>query len=266
MHVIHHLYGAEHDFPVWNGRPRKTYMLATIPRSGSTYFAIRLWQTGLLGAPMEYLNLPIMARLFQRLGEPPLEDYWRSTMSLRTSPNGVFGYKMFMSNYLDISRRHREFLQRITPDHVIYLSRENVVAQAVSYSRAIQTRAWFAGVHEAQPPAYRYGHIRECENMILGQRAFWEDVFALTQTVPVRVSYEALQADAEATLQTVATAIGEPWTAAAAIAVPTIARQSDGLSAEWCQRYVEDREQAGSAPALVPEEGPAVSALSASPA
>lgn len=55
-HVIRTLYDADADFNRFGRAPVGTYMLATLPRSGSIFCAIRLWQTGLLGAPMEYLN------------------------------------------------------------------------------------------------------------------------------------------------------------------------------------------------------------------
>src|SRR3954466_5530762 len=107
MHTVAALYSASHDFPRREEGPSNTFMLATIPRSGSTYFAIRLWQTGALGAPMEYLNFPILGRLLKRLRvDLPMDarsvlKYWKAVKALRTSPNGVFGYKMFMNNYVN---------------------------------------------------------------------------------------------------------------------------------------------------------------------
>jgi trehalose 2-sulfotransferase len=70
MHVINRLYMAEFDFRT-KVEQRLSYMIATVPRSGSTYFAIQMWRTGVLGAPMEYLNFPAMAKqLMPRFGIP----------------------------------------------------------------------------------------------------------------------------------------------------------------------------------------------------
>lgn len=39
-------YGSAYDFPPWRGPPTKTLMLATIPRSGSTFVASQMWRSG----------------------------------------------------------------------------------------------------------------------------------------------------------------------------------------------------------------------------
>ena len=49
-------YEGKFDFPGRGTPPAITYMLATVPRSGSSYLSHLLWRTGCLGAPIEYLN------------------------------------------------------------------------------------------------------------------------------------------------------------------------------------------------------------------
>ena len=49
-------YEARFDFPHRATAPSRPYLLATVPRSGSTYLSHVLWRTGCLGAPLEYLN------------------------------------------------------------------------------------------------------------------------------------------------------------------------------------------------------------------
>ena len=49
-------YEAKFDFPARAAAPERPYLLATVPRSGSTYLSHVLWRTGCLGAPLEYLN------------------------------------------------------------------------------------------------------------------------------------------------------------------------------------------------------------------
>ena len=49
-------YEAEFDFPAYRGSARRPYMLASVPRSGSTFVSHLLWETGCLGAPLEYCN------------------------------------------------------------------------------------------------------------------------------------------------------------------------------------------------------------------
>ena len=47
--------GPAFDLPTPHS-PRRTYVIASTPRTGSTLLARALWDTGLVGAPKEYLN------------------------------------------------------------------------------------------------------------------------------------------------------------------------------------------------------------------
>lgn len=249
-HVIRTLYDADADFNCFGRAPIGTYMLATLPRSGSTFCAIRLWQTGLLGAPMEYLNFRIMGDLFQRLGYRPDKDghipssqvgaYWSDVQRLRTSPNGMFGYKMFASNYYEISKKFPEFLQQIAPNYVVYLTRRDEVGQAISYSRAQRSRIWFGGVPDAPAVDYDYEHIRACLRSVEEQKGFWESVFGITGTDPIRIFYEDLLEPEFSTVTSVLRAMGIQPNPKSAITVPMTMRQTDGVSKDWRERFLED--------------------------
>src|SRR5690349_5765367 len=89
-------YEAQFDFPGRPGPPEQVYLLASVPRSGSTYVSHLLWQTGCLGAPLEYLNFePSGPYGFASESPAAQADLWRSALHCRTSPNGVFGLKAF---------------------------------------------------------------------------------------------------------------------------------------------------------------------------
>lgn len=251
-HVIRRLYDAEFDFNCFGRDPIGTYMLATLPRSGSTFCAIRLWQTGLLGAPMEYLNFRIMGDLFQRLGYQPDEEghieaakvsaYWHDVQRLRTSGNGVFGYKMFTSNYTEVARKFPDFLPSITPNYVIYLTREDAIGQAMSYSRAQRSRVWFAGSGQSSTVEYDYEHIKTCLSSIEQQKRAWESVFKLTGVKPYRISYESLMSSGDEVIDGVLRSMGMNPDASRAVEVPMIMRQTDGISRSWRTRFQEDSE------------------------
>lgn len=68
MHISALLYTREFDFPIRKGPPTTQLMIATMPRSGSTAFCLELWRTGLMGAPLEYVN-PKMTSLEPRWSE-----------------------------------------------------------------------------------------------------------------------------------------------------------------------------------------------------
>jgi trehalose 2-sulfotransferase len=249
-HVARRLYDRDMDFNCFGRAPVGSYMLATIPRSGSTYCAIRLWQTGLLGAPMEYLNFRIMGDLFHRLGYVADEEghipagrigeYWSDVQRLRTSPNGMFGYKMFTSNYVEVAKKYPAFLEEVTPNYVIYLVRRDVLGQAMSYSRAQRSKVWFAGITDALNVDYDYGHIKQCIKTIEGQRQSWEDAFRYTGVEPIRIFYEDLMASESSTMAVVLSAMGIQADLAAAVDIPMIERQTDGISKSWRDRFLEE--------------------------
>jgi LPS sulfotransferase NodH len=251
MHVIHRLYSAQADFNCFGAEPLGSYMLATVPRSGSTYCAIRLWQSGLLGAPMEYLNFPVMGQVFRRLGYTPdekglipaerIRDYWRDIRRLRTSLNGVFGFKMFPANYIEIARSYPTLLEEITPNYVVYLTRRDEVGQAMSYSRARRSKTWFAGVENTLDVPYDFDHIKSCLYSVQQQKKSWEDIFERTGVAPIRIFYEDLLDDGSGVVETVLHAMGIETDANAAVEVPMILRQSDGMSREWRERFAQDQ-------------------------
>jgi len=250
MHTITKLYTASFDFPIGNKKPEKTYMLATIPRSGSTYFAIRLWQSGIFGAPMEYLNFPIMGNLLNRLGfesnashelnQIEVLRYWGMVQERRTSKNGVFGYKMFMNNFLALAKFYPDLLTKISPDFVIYLVRESALDQAISYSRAIRSKVWFAETKKTKHIEYSASHIRYCLKSIEEQRVFWEDAFKLTGISPIRVSYESFLRSEHSTLSTIAKTVGISYRPENKIAIPEIEKQDDEFNSVWKARFLEE--------------------------
>jgi LPS sulfotransferase NodH len=241
MHVVNRLYEEEFDFPLRDEEPVLTYAIATVPRTGSTYFATLLWRSGVLGAPMEYPNIHTMHRLIERLGRGDLVAYWNELKRRRTSPNGVFGYKLFVNTF------ERELLPYLTPDRVLYFTRANKAAQAVSYARALQTDVWFAGVKEPINPSYSFEQIRECEIMIKRQEAAWEDIFAGTNTVPLRIEYEQLRNDTPSVLRQVCQDLRIELDPKLECIVPAMKIQSDGLNREWIDRYKQEMIEHGPA-------------------
>jgi len=249
MHVINRLYQDAHDFSP--ATPKHSYMIATVPRSGSTYFAIRLWQTGLLGAPMEYLNLPAMNRqLMPRLGIHQADPftlttsvilaYWQRVKQIRTSPNGVFGYKMFKVVFHDIISHYPEVFEDIAPDYVLYLTRKDLVGQAISHSRAIKTNKWFASQTLAEE-TYDFEHISKCQNHIENEYAYWEQVFLHSGIQPIRVTYEDILQNGPKVIGNILSLMGLGELPESNLPIPIIDKQSDDISAEWRARYELDR-------------------------
>lgn len=234
-------YEKRFDFPRFDKQPFLEYMLAALPRSGSTFLCREMWRTGLMGAPMEYLNPLFASVIAHRLVIDDIDieilTYWSAVKRLRTSPNGVFGYKMFISFYLEFGRKHSELLSHLMPDKVIFLTRSSLVDQAVSYSRAIRSESWFHDVPERVHPGYDADHIRQCVDSLHYQLDFWRELFDLTGTAAHHVTYEKLLDDPRGVLEGIANFLGVKIDPKAAIALPCTLIQRNAESADWVRRF-----------------------------
>lgn len=248
-HFAETMYDSEWDFFTRHEPPERRYVLATMPRAGSTLCSIRLWQTGLLGAPLEYLNFGLASALFERLGYSATETgldatrmggYWRNLQRLRSSPNGVFGCKLFVTNLTRLANRAPDFLPCIRPTHVIYLTRADLLGQAISYSRAQRSRAWFGGAQGACAPEYDFEHVRSCLVSLCGQMAVWENLFRSWGVTPLRVHYEQVCARPRWVVHEVARHLDVVLDAAAKLSMPLLVRQADRVSDEWRARFQSD--------------------------
>ena len=240
MHLINKLYEKEFDFAYPSAGVQKSLMVATLPRSGSTYFCIRLWQTGVLGAPMEYPNFRAMGKLFARLGASDWSDYWSKVKHSRTGPNGVYGYKLFMSDMMEIGRNHPPLLKELAADHVVYLTRENIVDQALSYARAIKTRSWFRGTIEYAEPTYHQDDIIKAVKTIKRQHVFWENVFSLTNANVYRTTYERFLQDPESIIEDITRTAGVEVSESSRLDIPVLGVQRDELTEEWRERFLNE--------------------------
>lgn len=248
--LIHDLYSARMDFPPNPAPPRHTLMLATTPRSGSTYCAIKLWQSGCLGSPLEYLNFWSTGVLCRRLGYVVGEDrflddtdilpYWDKVRSLRTSPNGVFSFKMFPTIYREVAQRYPKLLACLGTTHVVYSYRRDLLGQAISYARAQQTQAWFSDASLSKEPSYDFQLIETCRRAIVDQQRFWKQLFARTATRPVLLCYEDLLADPASAVKQLLKTLDIPRDGCPPLDVPELRPQADDINLEWRARFVTD--------------------------
>lgn len=258
MPELHELYGPDFDFAPTSAPPRSCYMIASTPRSGSTHLASCLWRAGDLGAPLEYLNPIHIRQMSPRLGARGYLSYWRGVQARRTSPNGVFGHKLFMPYYVTAGRRCPALLPMLRSDLAIHLYRRDKIAQAVSLARAQQTKAWASWSDEQTAPVYDARHISTCLNKLLEQERWWAAAFELTGAVVLSIAYEDYVGRETEILATIRARLGLPAASdCPPVAVEDLARQRDGISAEWVARFkVEAPDQA----AIAQELGPPLTA------
>lgn len=244
-------YEPKFDFP--HGTPIQTfYLLASVPRTGSTWLSHLLWQTGCLGAPLEYLNFDPEGPYGHAHASPTAQQQlWQDALAARTSPNGVFGAKCFPVQLEALQESNPRLLSAVITalmrqpgsKRIVYLMRRNRSAHAASFARAALSGVWReeqeAGL--AQRPDYSEEALVSVDRGIDRMAAVWERTFRQLGIEPLRLWYEDAIADPETAKTQVAAYLGIPLDPAAAIAVPEVRKQSAPEIAAWADRYAESK-------------------------
>jgi LPS sulfotransferase NodH len=236
-------YEPRFDFPDFSGEPQR-YLLASVPRSGSTYFSHLLWRTGCLGAPLEYLNFepagPFGEVHRSRLAQ---DEIWSHIVRRRTSQNGVFGIKAFPAQLQELGRLNPPLLARamrfILADggasRVVQLRRRDRTAHAISLARASLSGVWRKEQEDAtiDEPLYSPEIMARAERDIALQEQAWEAMYHDMAISPLVVWYEDVLDDEQQALDAVANYLGVDLARSVPTEVPPIERQSQAGARKW---------------------------------
>lgn len=123
----------------------------------------------------------------------------------------------------------------------VYLHREHVLAQAVSWHRAEQTNVWHQTEHEEakQPerePRFDFDAIRDLVQTIDEHNSAWRAWFASVGIQPHEVRYEDLDADAYGVTREVLDFLGLKLPPGRQIRARN-RRLADEVNARWIDRY-----------------------------
>lgn len=255
-------------------------MLAS-QRSGSTLLVESLRATGVAGEPQEFFQyLPTTSQSPQPrewfadvedesilslldpldAGTPDLAqaDIWRNYIrTIGRTPNGMWGGKLMwnqtpllLNRVSGLSNRSGDGLLAAIRDVVgedpllIYVYRPDVVSQAVSFWRAVQTRVWRGRpdpIRDARA-IYHAEAIAHIVTMLRGQEQGWRNWFAEENIQPMEISYPVLWRNLTQVVASILEALGlDPRLAP----TPVLERQADQRSDEWVERYRADAEREG---------------------
>jgi trehalose 2-sulfotransferase len=226
---------------------RMAYLVASSPRSGSTYLCSILAQSGLLGAPAEMLNPGPDLRAFKaRLKVSSHAEYIAALITLRTSRSGVFGLKAHFRNFEAFLKEYPPLLQVLSPMTYIYVYRRDGVAQAVSMVRALQTNQWLAQAEEKPKGKARLRYDRDLIAKTMKEielaDAAWVRWFEANNINPFRIVYEDLTADPARTVQSVVELLGVQNAESDEVMAPPVEKQADDTNLEWIERFRRETE------------------------
>jgi len=254
-------------------RGATAYLVLATQRSGSTLLVESLRATGIAGNPQEFFErLPTtgmppqprewfagvhdesILRLLDPLdpGTPDTatpvgwRDYIRA--SGRT-PNGVWGGKLMwnqtallLQRAATLPDRSGDSLRTAICDVIgsepvyVYIYRPDVVSQAVSFWRALQTQAWRgrADPERDSRAAYHAGAIAHIVKILRCQDNSWRGWSAEENITPIDIAYPVLWRNLTALVGTILEALGLDSGVARP---PMLQRQADHRSDEWVDRY-----------------------------
>jgi trehalose 2-sulfotransferase len=233
-----------------------SYLICATPRTGSTLLCGLLASSGVAGRPASYFNRRGLHDYADswRIARPRDgridEAYVRAALAAGRTSNGVFGGRIMAETLPELvgdlaagsgsAVTDVELLSaRFGRLGFVHLRRRDVVAQAVSWAKALQTHYWHPG--EAVEPGGRPPHYDE---ELIGRlvaaidrfEAGWTRWFAAHGIVPCHVVYEELAADPLHTAHKVLDHLGLHVPPGRQLVVGHH-RQADQVNADWAARF-----------------------------
>jgi trehalose 2-sulfotransferase len=219
---------------------RKSYLIASSYRCGSSYLCWLLWKTGLLGAPSEVLNpTSELPQFINRFKTSDPNDYITKILERRVSRNGVFGVKAHFHHFEAYQKQYPPLLKRLAPVTYIYINRPDKIAQAVSMAKALQSNRWHSRMEGGPKPSLRYDRemIANCLADIEEQDEAWRRWFKAHKVSSFDVSYNDLTKDAAGVVRGILELLGVENDEPDEVYVPAVDKQGDETNNEWIERY-----------------------------
>jgi LPS sulfotransferase NodH len=179
---------------------RAGILVCTSPRSGSNHLAELMASAG-LGHPLEWFG---GRRLLERPDYPrdPRAQLLRALTEGRSS-SGVYAIKLFASQFAQVAKKLNLPASLPNPRYV-RLTRSDLLGQAISWTRARQTRRFRSTEVSHAPPRYDGGAIAESLERILMENLAWDGWFAKNGLSFLSLTYEQIQQDPRASLEQIA--------------------------------------------------------------
>jgi LPS sulfotransferase NodH len=219
------------------------YAICTSARSGSNWLCYLLSSTGHLGNPREYFNCEAR-RQFDDPSYPaePAEQFSR-ILTMGATPNRVYGLKVSPAQHDSISQSCA--WTALLPNlKFIRLQRRDILGQALSVARAVQTGQFRSTVPAKAPATYDADLIKESLVATVRDQARWTLFFARTGIVPLPVYYEDVVENSQAVTNRIAGLVGTRQRVVVRPDLVDLKVQRDAMTEEWRARFL--REEGGS--------------------
>ncbi|MDO1559012.1 Stf0 family sulfotransferase [Brevundimonas sp. 2R-24] len=221
------------------------YALATTSRVGGHYLGQLLGNSG-SGSPLEYLGSWEIENFYRDRSEstrrPSLNDYWDGRFHAASAQGTPFGIKLNLRNVFSL----------VAYDALpfgprgwkwVYLYREDVIAQAISFTLAQVTGEWHS-IERARASSVRDVDLDQVENNLITlfkARAGWDALFSLFEIKPLMISYEEIDRDVLGCLQKVRSYLGLSNAQLRLAPFEMLQKQAGPLSMKIKDRFMRER-------------------------
>jgi LPS sulfotransferase NodH len=231
----------------WHRENRKLeeqrgYAICTSARSGSNWLCYLLSSTGHLGNPREYFNCEARRQFDDPAYPAEAAEQFSRILTMGATPNRVYGLKVSPSQHDAISQTCA--WTRLLPNlKFVLLQRRDLLGQALSAARAVQTGQFRSTVPAKAPPTYDPNLIKESLVGTVKDQARWALFFARTGIAPLPVYYEDVVTNPQATIDRIAGLVGTRQQVVIRPDLIDLKVQRDALTEEWRARFL--REEGG---------------------
>lgn len=233
--------------------PRRRYIIAMTPRSGSSYLCDVLTRSRRFGLPGEFLNQEFLPNIMVRIPGRTPGEYFRNVARVRKTSNGIYGLKASwfqFKNFVEILGND----ECLSGYKFIYLTRRNLAAQAVSLYKATSSSVFHTNkkhdadaVSKLESLGYDFDEINRWYEHIERQEQGWQEYFRDNRINPCCISYEEIDADVQSVVMKIAVYLGVNPSKVTTPSEPSVfAKVSDRRNLEWSCRYLLERSERNS--------------------
>ncbi|MBT9317724.1 Stf0 family sulfotransferase [Leptothoe spongobia] len=234
---------------------KKSYIICTTPRCGSSLLCELLSNTGILGYPkeLETQDNELVWRDYYKF--PHYKAYLDEYPVLCTSSNGITGVKLMWMQLEKLIKKLRatpeyawykmpNLLNQYLPNcHYIYLRRHDKLRQAVSFSKAIQTGVWSSNqenINDKKELEFDFNQINDLIQLIYDYELKWFSFFKEYRIKPLILEYEFFHINFAETIVEVLNYLNLDVPEKLELPAPSLRKQSDKLTELWIEKCMKN--------------------------
>jgi LPS sulfotransferase NodH len=252
----------------------RAYLVCCDARTGSSLLAATLRATGRAGKPFEYftraeIDKPWLRAELRVPDDIPFTSFpdWRDyILRAGSEMGGVFAASVhywqlphcvetFRAPGADPATRPLDVLRAFFPQlRLVWLRRDNIVAQAISHHVAISTNIWNSRLGGGKRPGesdreapYDFDKIDHQVTSALNARQGWRAALTGAEAITLPLAYEDLAADLPAAVRRLCAHVGVEL-GDAPVPTPGLEKQAGPWSLELERLYREERRARGLGP------------------